>query len=849
MLRATLAGIRARMMRLLLSSVAIVLGVAFVSGTLVLGDAMDAETKDNFARDTRNVDVVVNIDGDVPEGQPRMFTPEQVDAVRRVSGVASAEGREFVLVPMVHGNGRAKPAAGVPMVRDTKLLPVDLKDGRFPQRDDEVTLDERTAKNDKISVGQQVEFVDKAEQRRKFTVVGVYQRGVQASSLYLADQFIATSASLRSLNPEGAKGAYEIVVAGAAGVSQADLAKRVQDSFGKPYVKATTGEEATRKALESYSKQASSLTTFMLTFAVIALVVAAMVIYNTFTILIAQRTRELALLRCVGADRGQLFGSVLLEAVVMGLVASVVGLAGGVGTAAALQLGVNAMTDSDSAVRVPVTATTVLAALGVGVVVTVLSAVLPARRATRVAPIAALRSQPDSQEEVARTGKLRIAAIALLTLLGGGLIAMGMKAEGDAAMMIVGGGTMVLLLAVVALGPMIVGPINRVLGVLPGALFGVPAKLASANAGRNPKRTAATTAALMIGVTIVSLVTVVATSTKQAGNEAIDKQFPVDYTVTSAMYDRQLPTSLVDALRRVDGVEKVSPGASVQVKLGETYASVDGVTRDAIGSLVRPTTNEGDLGKLGGDTVALLEKTAKAQNLKVGDTVTVSVLDREGGETRKQQLKVVAIYHGRELPEAMVDLGTATRMNPARAGYDQIMVDMRDGVDPVAGKEALEKALASVPTAEVSSAADVKADLNKNIDTALAVVWALLGLAVVIALFGIANTLSLSVLERTRESALLRALGLTKGQLRLMLLVESVLMALMGAILGVALGVGFAWALTSSLSGADITLNLVVPYGQIGVMLLVALVAAMAAAVLPARRAARTSVVSAMAAD
>ncbi|SHG99473.1 ABC transporter permease [Streptoalloteichus hindustanus] len=849
MLRATLAGIRARTMRLLLSSIAIVLGVAFVSGTLVLGDAMDAQTKDNFARDTRNVDVKVEL-GSVPKDQPTTFTREQVDAVRKVPGVTAAEGREYVPVPMVRANGKARMAIGVPMVRETKLLPVDLKNGRFPQRDDEITLDKRTATNEKISVGQQVELVDKNDQRRKLTVVGIYERGVSASSLYMVDQVITTRNALLSLVPD-APGAYEIVASAAPGVNHADLAKRVQDSLGKPYFKAVTGEEATRKALESYSKQAQGLTTFLLTFAVIALVVASMVIYNTFTILVAQRTRELALLRCVGADRGQLFGSVLVEAVAMGLVASVVGLAGGVGMAAALQAGINALNDADGPVRAPITATTVLAAFGVGVVVTVLSAVLPARRATRVAPIAALRSQPDSQEDVARTGKLRIAVIAVLTLLGGGLIAAGMKATGDAAMMVTGAGTMALLLAVVALGPMIVGPLNRVLGALPGALFGVPAKLAAANAGRSPKRTAATTAALMIGVTIVSLVTVVATSAKKSANDMIDQQFPVDYTVGSTVYGRTLPPAVVDALAKAEGVERVSPGSKVYAELASgNSVEVSGVARSAVGTLVRPKVEQGDLGRLGGDTVALLDKTAKSLNAKVGDTIPLSVADRDDrNANRKHQLRVVAVYKGRSLPDALVDLDSITRLDPKHTGYDEVMVDMRDGVSPTTGRAAVEKALAEYPTAEVSSAADVKKDLNESIDTALAVVWALIGLAVVIALFGIANTLSLSVLERTRESALLRALGLTKGQLRLMLLVESVLMALMGALLGVVLGIGSGWALTAALSGEDFTMTLSVPFGQIGAMLLAALVAAIVAAVLPARRAARTSVVAAMAAD
>ncbi|GGM33160.1 ABC transporter substrate-binding protein [Longimycelium tulufanense] len=848
MLRATLAGLKARTARLLLSSVAIALGVAFVTGTLVLGDAMTASLQEQFTKADRNIDVSITPARNGDSGA-KPLTDEQLAAVRKVPGVSGAEPRLTVAVPIIGSDGKARMATGIAASSEHKLLPVDLKEGRFPERDSEVTVDQRTARVNDLKIGQQVEVLGKKDdQRKKFTVVGTYDRGIAMNQSFLYDQLMFMPNVLQSLIPDdaGGSGYSEIVAAAQSGVSQDQLAGEIRDALGSG-VQVKTGQQAVADTMERVEKQSGGFTMFMLTFAVIALVVAAMVIYNTFTILIAQRTRELALLRCVGADRGQLFRSVLVEAVAMGLFASALGFVGGLGLSAGLQALLNAAGEGGGRVLLPVTPTTVLAALGVGVLVTVAAAVLPARRATTVAPIAALRSQPDSHDEVARTGKLRIATVVLLALAGAGALLLGGRVGQQAGVVIAGVGTMFLLAAVVALGPIIVGPLNRMLGALPGAVLGVPARLASANAGRNPKRTAATTAALMIGVTIVTLVTVVAASGKQSANDSVDRQMPADFQVSSMMYDRPLPADLPGKLAGAAGVDKAVPAATVYGQVGgkgSDFEQIDGVRGDGFGSVVRPKVTQGDLGKLGAGTVALDENKAQALNAKVGDTVPL-----KAEEGQPQQFRVVAIYSGKELPAAMVDLGSIQRIKPDAKAFDRVLVKLRQGVGAADGKAAVDKALSGLPTAQVVTAAEVKEQINKGVDSMLQFVWALIGMAVVIALFGIANTLSLSVLERTRESALLRALGFTRGQLRLMLLVESVLMALMGAVIGVALGTGFAWALLSMISGEEIAISLVMPFGQIGAMLLAALVAAIIAAVAPARRAARTSVVSAMATE
>ncbi|TQM83675.1 putative ABC transport system permease protein [Saccharothrix saharensis] len=837
MLRTIIAGLKARTARLVLSSVAIALGVAFVTGTLVLGDAMNASLRDEFAKSARNVDVSVTVSGEPSSAEEvRGITPETLARIRQAPGVAGADPRDSNTVPLVAANGKAKTAWAVSLASNEKLREFDLVDGRYPAGDDEIAVDQRTATTAKLTIGQPVVLLGKGDVRHTYTLVGTYQQGTNPLSLSGFDHVGLTPEAFQALEPE--RPPYQVVATAAPGFTQQQVADNVRQAIGGQGYRIQTGDELTKETLERVESQAGEFTTVLLAFAIIALVVAAMVIYNTFTILVAQRTRELALMRCVGASRGQVFRGVLAEALVMGLTASVIGLFGGIGVSALLQRVIFSFDGGEGTVQLPVTVTTVLAAFAVGTLITVLAAVLPARKATRVAPVAALRSQPDSGEEVSRTGVLRVLTAVLFAVVGVGAVVFGMNLEDeDAAMFISGAGTMALLAAVLVLGPLLVGPVNRVLGAVPRALLGVPAKLASANAGRNPKRTAATTAALMIGVTIVSLVTVVANSAKETANAEIDQRMPADYTVTSAVYDRPLPKELADELAAVPEVARVAPTTVIYGERG--YFT--GVPQDAIGTLFRPTATSGSLADLREGTIAVNAEYAKREGVSVGSTVTL----KEGGSNESQQLKVVAVVEGQRLSDGIMTAETAQRFPRAAEGYDSILVKLKDSATN--GRAAVEKVTDPSPLALVDSAAETKEQLNKQLNQVLGFIWALIGLAVVIALFGIANTLTLSVLERTRESALLRALGLTKGQLRLMLVVESVLMALMGAAIGLLLGIGFGWVITEALSNDTLSVDLVVPFGQIGVMLAGAVVAAVVAAALPARRAARTSVVAGMA--
>ncbi len=343
----------------------------------------------------------------------------------------------------------------------------------------------------------------------------------------------------------------------------------------------------------------------------------------------------------------------------------------------------------------------------------------------------------------------------------------------------------------------------------------------------------------MIGVTIVAMVTVVAGSGRATMNEQVDKKFPADYEVSSNVYSQPLTQKFADELAKVRNVAKIAPELSASTESPQLqYAYVTGYPADALGSLVRAETTNGPLTSLKDNEIAMREKDAKEAGLGIGQTLKL------GGK----DFKIVALVKDNSFGTGIVTLSSATSLlKEAPKGYQKLLVKLAPGTDIATARADLERAIATSPVAVLNSAAETKAELNSQIDQILLFIWALVGLALIIALFGIANTLTLSVLERTRESALLRALGLTRGQLRQMLVVESILMALIGAVVGVLLGAGFGWLLVKAVASAEFPITFSIPFGQIGGMLALAVVAAIIAAALPARRAARNSVVAGMA--
>ncbi|MEW2356358.1 FtsX-like permease family protein [Spirillospora sp. NPDC029432] len=859
MLKTTLAGLRAHKLRLLLTAVAITLGVGFIGGTFVLTDTMDKGVQKTFAKSAGKVDVAV-----LPSEQAEKdeLPAELLTKIRSVPGVTEARGLVRGDAPLIGRDGKVAgdmPTVGLSIPRGS-MLRYEFDKGRAPNGPGEVVLDSRLAEREKFKVGDSVTVMDAKKAPHRFTVVGLIGIGLDSDASFRGMTGFDDATALRMT---GERTYVEIDVKGASEAA-------VSAAIGKGDHRVMTGEELAADLATAAGADTKVIRTGLLLFGFVAMLVSALVIYNTFSILIAQRMREMALLRCVGATRRQVFGSVVAESFAVGLVGSLLGLLAGLGLGAGTLgllngLGVAgpagpAMSVSD----VTLAPRTILIGLGVGVVVTVLSALLPARAATRVAPIAALRSDLEPGSGRFRLGWVRTVLTVLFGLMGVALAAAGalFMEKGETSMYVVAAAGALVFLAVIALMPALVRPLGRIVGALPGRAAGVPGRLAVENARRSPRRTATTTIALTIGVGLMSLFAVIGASSKATSDQRLADQFPMDFQLQTqyGSEDQAVPRALGESLRK-------RPEIAAVVELREGDADVSGrdagagtITQSALGTLVKPEFSSGSVRDLRPGSALIDEDTAKTWNLRVGQTVTVTAAPDESAKTPGtaagtapgvsrpgNQVRIGAVYggdvpiHGLLLSEA----DYAKVYGPATDPY-RIFAKAADGVAAGKARAAVEDAARPYPAVKFTSAAELREEFGSAIDTMLMVFGALLGLAIVIALFGIANTLTLSVVERTRESALLRALGLTKRQLRRMLSVEALVMAVIGALTGVVLGVGFGWAATMSM-GETAVFSL--PYLQILGFMALAGVAGMLAAVLPARRAAKASIVESLSFD
>ncbi|SDY48812.1 putative ABC transport system permease protein [Amycolatopsis xylanica] len=818
MLRTVLAGVKARPLRLLLSAVAIALGVAFVAGSFVLSDAVGAGLRAAVATDTRGVDVSIS-----STKQP--LDDRLLDKVRQVPGVAAADGRMTVSAPIRDTAGHPKDSAATALTSDERLRPYDLADGRFPSSASEIAMAEDSVDR---PLGQPVTVFDANGGSHVFTLVGTFRRptdaGIGASPMLLQPE------ALQQLAPGKEYG--RIVVRAQPGVGVEGLITDLERAIGGRGVEVVTGHAAARLLLAQAAPDSAMLAKFFTMFAVLAMVVAAMVITNSFTILVTQRARESALLRCVGAAKRQVFTGVLAEAAVVGAVASAVGLAGGFGVAAALQ----SIAAPESPVYLPVTARTVVAALSLGVLVTVLAAAIPAWSATRVPPIEALRTPVEGK--TGRTSRARVVLAAALLAGAVSAVALSFGTEAEAGIALSITAMVTLLGATLAIGPLLVGPVMRALGAAFAPVLGQPAKLAALNADRNPKRTAASAAALTIGLAVVSLTTTVMAGVEAGQNRGLDEQLNAGFVVSSVS-TQPLPPTLADTLAAVPGVKAAAPRTTFSSELGRygpwQLAAVRG---DAVGAILRPHVVAGTLDRLGPGELAVSSHLAKYTGLGVGSTIQAGPVP----------LRVVAVYDAVSAPGIDLGLGLVDLAQMPAIAYtaqthdDSILVKA-----PPSARSALEKALEAAPLAKLTSVGELKAQASERTRSTLNLMWALTALAVLIAFAGIANTLSLSVLERTRESALLRALGLTRGGLGATLATESVFIAMLGASCGLLLGIGSAWLITEVAKSAGEPMLFTLPWGRLGVLLGAAVLAAPLAALLPARRAARGSLTAGMA--
>ncbi|GAA0721320.1 ABC transporter permease [Dactylosporangium roseum] len=841
MLRTTLAGLRAHKLRLLLTATAIMIGVGFLAGTLVYGDTAKAAFYDDLARAAKNVDASVGTSNAVSFAETsRRLDFGVVDEVRSVPGVAHVDGRMAERLPMLDGKGRLISNLGrigwaLSTPGDGHLSMYDIGKGRLPARTGEIAVDDTTAEIYGFTVGQQVSVVGPDQRPVALTMVGVMDLGANKRFAGLTVAAL-TPEDMRTLTE--ASGFAEVVVSARPGVTQRQLADRLQEHLGGR-ARVLTGEEARADYAVAAAKYVDGFLVVIFGFGLIALAVSVFVIYNTFAILVAQRVRELALLRCVGASRPQLFGSVVLEAVVVGVVASLGGLLVSTVVGEGLLIGRNTVGSGVRVDRLIVTPTTVVVGVCAGTFCTVVAALLPAVTASRIPPLAALRA--TTLAAAAPGGRPLRTVIAAVLAAGGALVMIaGTRVPGFNGVPIVFAGAIAVFTGIVIASPLIVARLTAWAGWLPAKLLGAPARLAVTNALRNPKRVAATTSALMVGLALMSVFSVLLATARAQAERELDENFAVDYIIsgvyTPGGQTRRVPIAVTEVLRSHSELAAVAGARSRDADVDGRRAEIWAMEPGALDTVLRPEITAGSAAALRPGTVALNRFFADAIGAKVGSEIRV----------RSQTLRVVALYDDAPTEgQALVHWDDyATIFGPGDP--DQVLVKAAEGVSPEASRAAVDASLKEAPLTQVSSQAEWRARITGTLDEQLGVFSALLGMSIVIGLTGIANTLALSVLERTRESALLRALGLSRGQLRGMLVLEAMLMAVVGAVVGVGFGVLVGVSAAVGLIRQYGHGSPVLPYGQLLLYVVIAALAGAVAALLPARRAAHPPIAPAM---
>ncbi len=758
--------------------------------------------------------------------------------MRAVDGVAAAEPSIQAYAQLVGIDGKAignsgqgPPTFGGNWTIDG-LNPFTLFAGHEPRSGNEVVIDKASSDAGGLTIGTETTVLLRSGVV-PVTVVGIARFGELDSPAGASYVLFTDEAAQRLLTEPGRFDGVAVVAD--KGVSQATLQQRISAALPST-LEVVTGEKLTAENQTDIKQGLSFFSVFLVTFAAISLFVGSFIIYNTFSILVAQRGRETALLRAIGASRRQVLGSILLEALAVGVVSSAVGVVAGVGFALALKALLAGFGIDVPAETLVVSARTVMVGLGLGTVVSVASAVVPARRAAKVAPVEAMR---ETAIESAHHSTRRVVLGGAISAIGAGLIAAALLGGAGAAA--VGAGVPVAFIGIAVLGPVLAGPIARVLGAPVAATRGMTGTLARNNAVRNPARTSATASALMIGVGLVVFIIVFAASAKASLDATIERSFGADLVVGSDNFGAGgLPVALGQQISALPEV-----GRSASIRVGG--AEIDGVLGPlvAVGpeieGLLDLNVAAGKLSDLGTDGVALSEGRAADKGLALGDQVEITFK-----ETGTKAFVVRALYRTRQLGGDVVMSQAAWEANASEQLDSQILIGVASGSTIEQAKASVSDVLRPYPTAQVQDRSEFKAAQTSQINQLLGLIYALLGLAILIAVLGIANTLALSILERTRELGLLRAVGMTRGQLRATVRWESVLIALFGTTLGTVVGVLFGAAMVLSLADQGIG-AVVLPVGQLAVVAALAALCGLVAAALPARRAAKLDVLAALA--
>ena len=844
MLRLTLRNLLARKVRLALSGFAIVLGVAFVAGSFIFTDAMSGAFSGIIKGTTADVEVAPKGANDFDSLQDRRIVPAEV--VNRLEGLAEAESvhpyNQQQGVYVIDPDGDLVGGSGPPGLAfnysDTIAITgepiLSLSEGELPSGTGEIALEESTAARAGYQIGDEVELVTAGrDPTMTATLTGLMRFG-STGGLGGATLVIFDTEAMQELFFNGKDVYSGISLTAADGVSQEELRDAAQPLL-PPGVRARTGDDAAAANEAGIEEILGFINTFLLVFAGVSLVVGTFLIINTFSILVAQRSRELALLRALGASKRQVNRSVLAEALAVGLLGSTIGIAVGYLLALGLKTLFAFIGLDLSGASFPITPRTVLVSYAVGLVVTMIAAYLPARRAARIAPVAAMRDDVALPESSLRR---RLIVGAVMVAAGIGLMVVGFAGEGERGLAFIGAGMLAILIGVALMSPVLGRPLIHGLGAIYRRAFGTVGSLATENSLRNPRRTAATASALMIGLTLVALMSILGQSASASTDKAIRESLTSEYVVSNVVGAPFSP-KIAEQIRELPEVETVAQFRTAQADVDGSFAFVGAVDPNGFAEAFNLPIPGTITSVFRPGTVLVEQSTAERGGFQVGDTIP---MEFQGGTVK---LKLTATFPPGAMPASYLVTPDTLIKGGLEPLDSMLFITKQPGAADADLRAAVEKITSEIPTVTLKNPQEFAAEQKEQINLFLYLIYALLGLAVIIAVLGIVNTLALSVIERTREVGLLRAVGLSRRQLRRMVRLESVAIAVLGAVLGVVMGIAFGIALQRAIADQGIDV-LSIPWLRLAVFVVLAAVVGVLAAVLPARRAARLNVLRAI---
>ncbi|AVH58280.1 MULTISPECIES: ABC transporter permease [Streptomyces] len=839
MFRTALRNVHAHKARLLMTVLAVMLGVAFVSGTLVFTNTISDAYQKSSAKGFDQVDVAIQPENPADEGdtvgKEQKLTHSLLDKAVKVPGADTAIGvvRGFTAIAdkdgKLVGGGFQSQGGNYWGDKDPRYP---LTNGHAPQGTHEVAIDSETAKRAGYKVGDTVRLsVDGPVLTPTITGIFTTDDGNVAAGGSLA--LFETATAQRLFHSVGTYD--EIDVKAAPGTSQTALLGALDAVVPKDVASTTTGQQLADDQAEQISSAMSGMKTGLLVFAGIALFVGTFIIANTFTMLVAQRTKELALLRAVGASRRQVTRSVLIEAFFVGTVAALTGLAAGIGIGAGMRSLMNSLGATVPSGPLVISPGTIATALLVGILITMLAAWLPGRRAAKIPPVAAMSSV--HAKATTKSLVVRNTIGALFSAAGIAVVLYATTMDGSDGQAPMGLGAVLLIIGVFVLTPLLSRPLIAAAAPLL-RVFGVSGKLARQNSVRNPRRTAATASALMIGLTLITGMTVMAGSLQKSIDKMASSAIKADYVVSMAN-GYELSPDVEKKLAGVDGVTDTSSLRNAPSRIDQQTEYLTGVNGASIAKLTDLTITDGAF-EVGGARVVVDKDTATAHGWKAGSDLQVSYEDGKKGK-----LTVGGVYEGNEMIHGIILDNATLAPHQSDASDFQVMVKTSSGRSD-ATKDRLEKALGDNPAIQVQDKKDISDGIAQMFTLMLNMLYGLLAMAVIVAVLGVINTLAMSVFERSQEIGMLRAIGLDRKGIKRMVRLESLVISLFGGVLGIGLGVFFGWAAGELLASKMTTYELVLPWGRMGVFLLLAATVGVLAALWPARRAARLNMLTAI---